>query len=206
MAHVNAPRRPGQYRLLWDIEEEHRRWFSSEPGGTLYVTRATVSGPDDGQPQSLQLVALPRKADRPGRLVLWRAGARMLAAHPLRGVGPDNFRLVYGEYAGLLNPDPRVHSNNMYLELLVGGGALVALPLIWFLWRSVRTFRNLVGMRQVAEISTLSAGVVAAGVAIALHGFVDSFLSFTATYVLIAITLGLASACEKLGTPHANRV
>jgi hypothetical protein len=93
----------------------------------------------------------------------------------------------------------------MYLELLVGGGALVALPLIWFLWRSVRTFRNLVG-RQVAEISTLSAGVVAAGVAIALHGFVDSFLSFTATYVLIAITLGLASACEKLGTPHANRV
>ena len=38
-------------------------------------------------------------------------------------------------------------------------------------------------------MATLSAGVLAAGVAIALHGLVDSFLGFTATYVLIAITL-----------------
>ena len=43
---------------------------------------------------------------------------------PIRslGVGPDNFRLLYGAYAGLPGADARTHSNNMYLEMLAGGG------------------------------------------------------------------------------------
>jgi hypothetical protein len=48
--------------------------------------------------------------------------------------------------------------------------------------------------------------VAAAGAAIAVHGFVDSFFSFTATYVLFAVTLGLAVACDGLAAAHANRV
>jgi hypothetical protein len=45
-----------------------------------------------------------------------------------------------------------------------------------------------------------AAGVAAAGLAIALHGLVDSFISFTPTYVLISIVLGLAVACGRAGT------
>jgi hypothetical protein len=205
LARVRAPGRPGQYRLLWDIEEEHRRWFSSEPGAELFTSKATVSGPATAT-QPLQLTPLPRKAERPGRLVLWRAAARMLAERPLRGVGPDNFRLLYGPYANLTNADPRVHSNNMYVELLVGGGALAGVALAWFLWRAGRLFWSLARHVGTTPLSTLSAGVLTAGVAIALHGLVDSFLGFTATYVLIAITLGLASACATLGTSDAHRV
>jgi hypothetical protein len=52
--------------------------------------------------------------------------------------------------------------------------------------------------------------------AIALHGVVDSFLSFAPTYILFALVLGCASAASenagsgmsrtRQGTAHANRV
>jgi hypothetical protein len=158
---VEAPREPGRYRLLWDIEQEHRLWFSTEPESTLAFTDATITGAPTGRLGPLSSLPLPRRAVRPGRMVLWGAAARMIADHPVVGAGPDNYRLLYGTYAGLVPADPRIHSNNMYLEVLVGG-------------------------------------IAAACAAIALHGMLDSFLSFTPTYVLIAVTLALASRARAV--------
>ena len=135
---VEAPREPGRYRLLWDIEQEHRLWFSTEPEGTLAFSIATITGAATGRLGSLSPMPLPRRAVRPGRFVLWRAAARMIADHPVFGVGPDNFRLLYGDYAGLANADPRVHSNNMYLEVLAGGGLVGAAGVRVALWRAAR--------------------------------------------------------------------
>jgi hypothetical protein len=55
-------------------------------------------------------------------------------------------------------------------------------------------------------METAVAGVAAASVAIAFHGLVDSFLSFTATYILIAVTLGMASASHAINQAHAHRI
>ena len=188
---VRAPRQPGRYRLAWDVVQEGQLWFISEPGSTLTFSHVIVSGPplDDGlnQPTS----ALPRAAVRPGRLVLWRAAAAMFAEHPVFGVGADNFRLLYGPYAGLANADPRIHSNNMYIEVLVGGGLVGGASFLWLLWRAAGRFADGVRVSAAAR-SSEAIGIVAAGVAILLHGLVDSFLSFTPTNILIAITLGLA--------------
>jgi hypothetical protein len=53
---------------------------------------------------------------------------------------------------------------------------------------------------------SLALGIAAALIAIAVHGLVDSFLSFAPMYVLFAITLGLAAACasgpENEGDAH----
>ena len=52
-----------------------------------------------------------------------------------------------------------------------------------------------------------SLGITAAGLAIALHGAVDSFLSFAPIYVLFSLTLGCAVACGRgAEEPHANRL
>ena len=49
--------------------------------------------------------------------------------------------------------------------------------------------------------------IAAACLAIALHGLVDSFLSFAPTFVLFSITLGLAVACRRTQTGgDAHRV
>jgi hypothetical protein len=198
-ARVRAPGVPGRYRLLWDIVLERRLWFSMEPNAERVFTEATVTGPPVGPPPVSRVTAMPRATSRPGRFTLWRVGARMLTAYPLLGVGPDNFRLSYGEFADLPHFDTRVHSNNMYVEMLVGGGLLGGMA---FGWLCVSVFSLIVRAVRSSppEMMAVVAGIAAAGMAIALHGLVDSFLGFTSTYVLISITLGLAVA-----TDHARQ-
>ena len=189
----------------------------TEPDASLALSFAEVTGPALGPPAPLKPLPRPLQygSMRPGRLVLWSAAARMLAEHPATGVGPDNFRLQYGPYLGLVDPDPRLHSNSMYMEILAGTGLLGAAAFAVVCWRVARNAWTalapsrrgspLAGHRP-ADAALLTAGVVAGAIAIALHGLVDSFLSFTATYVLIAITLGLVVSLGTSSRPHAHRV
>jgi O-antigen ligase len=210
---VRAPRQPGTYLIEWDLVEEGRLWFSTEQGAPeSTMTRATVSGEGIGGP--LTTKARPARAVRPGRLVLWRAAAQMVIAHPLLGVGPDNFRLLYGPYAGLTHADPRMHTNNMYLEVLVGGGLVAAVAFAWFFWSASTLFATaahqrpiVIGQRSDVGPTPIGTGIAAAGLAIALHATVDSFLSFAPTYILFALTLGFAAALARGldGTADAHR-
>ena len=205
-ASVRAPNQIGRYRIAWDVVQEGRLWFSTEPGAIRTVSLATVSGFSFGaRPPT---TALPLPVERPGRWQLWSSALRLFAAHPVLGVGPDNFRLLYGPYAGLRNPDRRTHSNNMYLEMLVGSGLLGALVCGWLLWRIAALVAAGVHTATIDQRKAASIGVAAAVIAIGLHGLVDSFLSFTPTYVLIALTLAFADASGPRTTTgtHADRV
>ncbi|HUE88271.1 MAG TPA: O-antigen ligase family protein [Vicinamibacterales bacterium] len=187
-ARVQAPGEPGEYRLLWDLQQGDRVWFSTEPGAARVVTHAIVSGTAAGPGAPIGSRPLPREAVRRERAELWEAAIRMAAERPLAGVGPDNFRLTYGPYVGLDNFDRRVDSNNMYLEVLVGGGVAGTAAFVWLLAAAGRRLSALV---RRSSPTTPAEGIVAATIAIALHGLVDSFLSFTATYVVFAIVLAM---------------
>ena len=194
-ARVVAPREPGRYRLEWDLVQEGRLWFSTEAGAVRRMSRAVVAG-QAGDGGAVETFAPPKPTVRPGRFELWRAAVRIVAAHPLLGIGPDNYRLAYGRYAGIASADARTHSNNMYLEVLTGGGLLAGAAFAWLLWRAA----GCVGaaLRAASERgATAAIGVAAAALAIALHATVDSFLSFAPTYVLFSLTLGCAVACAR---------
>jgi hypothetical protein len=199
-ARVRAPQQAGRYRLMWDIEQRYRLWFSTEPDARLVWTGVDVSGPSSPMPNRTGPRRMPHAAARPGRSVLWGAALRMFAAHPLLGVGPDNYRLLYGEYAGLPKADPRVHSNNMYLEVLAGTGLI---GLAGALWIGLRVARSCM---SALSSSPAGAGIVAACAAVAVHGVVDSFLGFTGTYIAIAVALGIAVAVGQVSTRHAHRI
>ena len=200
-AMVDAPVAPGRYRLVWDLEQEKRLWFSTEPDAVLTFTTATVTVNGGGASRSRGGPAhMPVAAARPGRLVLWADAARMWREHPLLGVGPDNFRLLYGRYASIVNADPRVHSNNTYIELLAGMGLAGAAVLAWL------ALDVSAAVRRCCAAGGAELGVAAACVAIAVHGLTDSFLSFTGTYIVMAVALGLASACPQGAERHAYRV
>jgi O-Antigen ligase len=205
-ANVRAPNQAGRYRIAWDIVQEGRLWFSTEPGATLTVSLATVRGSAVGARPAT--TALPLPAERPGRWLLWSSALRLIAAHPVLGVGPDNFRLLYGPYAGLRHPDSRMHSNNMYLEVVVGSGLLGALACGWLVWRIAAQAAAALRKATRDELMPASIGVPVAVIAIGLHGLVDSFLSFTPTYVLIALTLAFVHAGGSSATAgtHADRV
>ena len=42
---VGGPGRPGRFRLMWDIEQEHRLWFSTEPDAAIAFSAGLVTGP-----------------------------------------------------------------------------------------------------------------------------------------------------------------
>jgi hypothetical protein len=205
-ARVRAPRKPGRYRLMWDVVEEGRLWFSAERDAELFVSDADVTGAPTGALAAPRVVSLPRGPARPGRFRLWAAAGRMWLAHPWLGVGPDNFRLLYGPYAQISNPDPRVHTNDMYIEVLVDAGLLGLVAFAWFGWRVLALLIDLSRCARTSDAAMAAAGVTAAAAAIAVHGLVDSFFSFTATYVLFAVTLGLVVAAGRLVSDHAYRV
>ena len=201
-ARVRAPGRPGRFRLVWDLEQVNRLWFSTEPEAVTTTTRATVTGPlvtlsDKTSGPKL----MPRPQERPGRVVLWGAALRLLAAHPLVGIGLDNYRLQYGPAAGLGRADSRVHSNNLYLEWVVGTGLVGAIALVWLAVRVGGRLRA-----SLARVDGLAHGVAAATLAIALHGLADAFLSFTVTYVAMAAIAGLLVTSTATAEAYAHRL
>jgi hypothetical protein len=77
---------------------------------------------------------------------------------------------------------------------------------MWLCWRAGRSVRAAALRPSSDALAAYGAATATAVVAVALHGLVDSFLSFTPTYVLIAIVLGLVSGCASLNTHHADCV
>ena len=119
------------------------------------------------------------------------AAARQRASRPGRTVGFGGAVVGAGASA-----DPRTHSNNMYLEMLAGGGLLVGAAFAWLLWRTIGCVAALVRHAAAGGVAA-AAGLAAAAIAIALHATVDSFLSFAPTYVLFSLTLACAVACSR---------
>lgn len=190
-ASVIAPGEPGDYTLVWDVVHETRTWLSTEG-----VPTARSEARVDGAPRPVvetRMARLPTAPSRPARPQLWGAALAIARDHPWLGVGPDNFRLTYGRYAHIERPDPRVHANNMYLEILAGSGVIGLAALLWLAWTTLAP--------QVARLRHASAdrlmpatALLAASLLIAAHGLVDSFLSFTTTYLTFALVGGLAFA------------
>lgn len=186
---VVAPALPGWYELVWDVVHERRAWLSTE-GVRPARTDVRVDGPI-ARAAADGMAELPPTAVRPDRVALWGAALAIAAAHPWLGVGPDNFRLIYGPYLGLQQWDQRVHANSLYLDTLAGAGLIGLAALAWLigaaglgLWRR---WRSAPVDRAMALAAALAVLVTVAG-----HGLVDTFLTFTPTYVTFAIAAGLA--------------
>ena len=204
-ADVIAPAEPGSYTLVWDVVHETRSWLSTE-GVAAARTFVTVSGKPAGVVET-KMAQLPTATMRPARPALWSAALRMAADHPLLGVGPDNYRLTYGSYLGIQRWDHRVHANNMYLEVMTGAGSIGLLALLWLLastgWTLWRRLKAAHGAHHIAAAAVFATLLVVAG-----HGLVDSFLSFSTTYVMFALAAGVAFSpgMEVPEVSHADRV
>jgi hypothetical protein len=177
---VRAPATPGSAYLVWDLVDDAGIWFSGQG-----VSPAAV-------PVSIGGAALPETiaADafgwRPGRLELWRLALHLWRERPLLGVGPDNFRRLYGRAAGRAFWDDRVYANQTLLEALATTGLAGALALLATLWLTLRAV--------VAASGPESTALVALTVGIAVHGLVDYVLAMTGHYLLFGFVVGAAAA------------
>lgn len=189
-ARVQAPLRPGDYRLQWDLVQENVIWFSGKTNVTGDVPVTVKAGSIDAPPPPTR--AAPNLPPPPGRLELWQAAWQLWQTSPLTGIGPDNFRLSYGPLLGTAYFDDRVTANSLYLEILstmglIGLGALCVL--IGGLMLTARRAWRMV--RAEPEKATMWAGLLAGIGLFFVHGAVDVFWAYTPTYGLFWLMAGL---------------
>jgi hypothetical protein len=89
----------------------------------------------------------------------WRAGFRMLKAHPITGVGLDRFGAYFGQYRDatqVLRRGPNIVSNaahNVWIQLAATGGLLLFLSylalMIFVGWRAVVALKSHSGNKQI---------------------------------------------------------
>jgi O-antigen ligase len=77
-------------------------------------------------------------AARNTRFELWSAGLKMVAAHPVLGVGLGNFKAMAGRYSGL-GEDLQLISHNGYLDVAAEAGLPALAALLGVLFHSCRT-------------------------------------------------------------------
>jgi O-antigen ligase len=164
--------------------------------------RLAVDGPSSASTWMPNLVQRDDSAARTvvSRRELWDAALRMFGARPLLGVGPDNFRHLYGPYLGRSVWDDRIHTNNLYLEVLVDLGVLGFLAFGVVLGVSISPLMRSLRAPTAGSAAprVLMFGLAASLLAFLLHGFLDSFLEFTSIYVLFWMLLGLLVVAPSL--------
>jgi hypothetical protein len=186
-----APSQPGCYVLVWDMVQEHTTWLSGQ--GVAPAAVPAQVGPFDPGACSRVLPPSLRMRGQPPRRELWSAAWSMWRARPWTGVGPDNFRRLYGRYAGRTFWDDRVTANNLLLETLAGSGLLGALSLAAMLGAAALSAARAAASSEAGRRADAGA-VLAVLAAIATHGLVDCLIGFTGPYLLLAFVAGSAVA------------
>jgi O-antigen ligase len=190
---------PGDYRLAWGMLQQQVLWFHDHG----YPDAETVVHVLAGKSSEQAVAMRPRNDLQPvlapvPRTELWSAALTMARQHPLLGVGPDNFRHLYGTYLGLSAWDDRIHANNLYLELLADVGVLGTLVFGLLLGLPIAGFVRRLRTRTAPAQAILLAGVCASLLAYLLHSGLDAFLDFTSVYLLLWMIVGLGVAVLHL--------
>ncbi len=104
-----------------------------------------VAAPDALRGRALSTFDLADPSNR-DRVAMWTIGRRIVADHPLAGVGPDMVKVVYADYrpADYVNPtNPHLH--NVPIQIAAERGLPALAAWLWFiaialrdLWRQLR--------------------------------------------------------------------
>jgi len=146
------------------------------------------------------------------RFVVWRITPRIIADHPVFGIGENAFPRIAQRY-GLLGPDSLStfeHAHNIALTITVELGFVGLAVLVWLVVALIGVIVR--GLRRVApEHRGMLLAVAAAFVAIALQGMVDytlrSNVIVAAIFVLAgcAVVLGREAGDVDAGTTRSAR-
>lgn len=190
-AEVVAPDLQGRYRLVWDMVHEDTTWFSGQ-GVRPVAVDALVGRP--GEPVPRQAGQLPPASLgwRPSRAELWRIALKMWRTHPVWGLGPDNFRWLYGRYAEEPFWDTRVFANNTLLEAAATTGSLGLVALALTLTAALGASHR--GLKGPSAERLALFGMT---VAVLAHGVVDYVLAFTGHYLFFGFLIGSIAARQE---------
>lgn len=146
------------------------------------------------------------------RIVVWSTGVRMIEAHPLLGVGPEEQRVHFDEYKPANLPKPvgfYGHLHNIYLEYAAERGIPVLLVFLWMIAWILLDFSR--GLRALppgpGDRRFILEGAIAVVIGALVEGFFEVNLGDTEplTMFLIAVGCGylaLDPALERFPVPR----
>ncbi len=130
--------------------------------------------------------------DSTERLLVYRDSVRMIADHPLVGVGPKMYQYYFKPPVDVSQDCRWTHAHNDYLESAVEYGLPLAL-LFWgfVLWRLWGAGRDFLAMKDLWS-EGIALGCAGAIFSILLHSLADFNLQIPINWVIFCMVLGLA--------------
>jgi putative inorganic carbon (hco3(-)) transporter len=137
------------------------------------------------------------------RVETWKAGLRMLKAHPLTGIGLGEFKPQISKYTD----DPKLNklAHNTYLEIASELGIFVFALYIWLLYETYQTFSWL--RRAAREFNSRLFYNMALGMQGGLVGFFVSSFFLSAEYVkffwfYVFISVSMVRVAQRYAAAH----
>jgi len=135
------------------------------------------------------------------RVAMLREGGRMVAAHPLTGVGPNMVQRRYGEYRGsdaVNTVNPHLHNNPVQIAAERGLPALA----VW-LWFLVSLVRDLVKRFRVGPNRFLAAAALGTVAALLMAGLFEYNFGDSEVLMLFLMLVTLPAAADRVPAPAA---
>src|SRR5659263_7028 len=112
-----VPEEGGRYVLVFELFKTHVSLFSSAGVAPLIMPLEFING--KSRPLTITENSESFEAIEPAQVTatrsqLWRAGFKAWKANPLLGLGPDQFRIRYNDYAPELEHDARIRTHNIF--------------------------------------------------------------------------------------------
>jgi O-antigen ligase len=161
------------------------RWLAIGALALMLVGAFTWAGPgvaDRFASQSLEL-----------RKRIWSDSAAVIRDFPLTGTGLNSFRVAMFRYQTTRHDTPFQEAHNDYLQVVVEGGLLIAVPAALALWLLVRAVRRRFKTHQDDGMSYwLRAGAATGLVAIGLQSLVEFSLQMPGNAVFCVVLMAIA--------------
>jgi O-antigen ligase len=139
------------------------------------------------------------------RAIMARTGLRMIAAHPIFGIGPEQIQPQFLAYlpADVARPLPKGwygHLHNVYLQYAAERGLPALACMLWIIGKMARDFRNALKRSARPDARFIWLGALAVIAAVLVEGFFEYNLgdSEVLTMFLATMTCGyVAIGCRE---------
>jgi len=132
--------------------------------------------------------------------VTWATGIRMIEAHPLLGLGPEEPRIQFDQYMPPeLLPKPEgsyIHLHNMYLEYAAERGIPTMLMMMWILLQVLYDFGR--GLRALPPGRSNARFLLHGGIAVVLASMVEGVAEYNLGISAVLIMFLVVVACGYL--------